>query len=121
MAASTDITLCEYYVVYGTKVFNNINTQSTTQITLCTMDEIRQWFNHPNVSINNIDVIVNNCDANNVNIRPYYTAVIKRNESVTINLAFHSSISVPGGTQYQAYRVNFGIFWYPIEDWYSVI
>lgn len=119
MASTTEVTFCDYYVIYGTRIFTNINTQNTTSVQLCTLDEIRKWFNNPTLTIAEISCIVNNCDANNVNIRPTYTTVIYNTENLKLNLGFGTGISVPGGVQIQNYRINFGIFWFPIESKYA--
>ena len=123
MAATTEVTFCEHYTIYGTKVFNDVRFSSnggTVRLTLCTLADIRNWFGNQNIQIHNILVAVNNCDANIYNIRPTYTPVIWRNGNVTINLAFGTGISVSGSGTVD-YRINFVVFWFPIESEYVVI
>ena len=123
MAATTEIKFCKHYTIYGTKVFHNIQytpSGGTTQLALCTLSEIRNWFGNQNIQIHNILVSVNNCDANIYNIRPTYTPVIWRNGNVTVNLAFGTGITV-GSYGKCDYRINFTVFWFPIESEYVVI
>ena len=118
MAATTEIKFCKHYTVYGTKVFNDIQytpSGGTTQLTLCTLNDIRNWFGNQNIGITEILVNVNNCDAVTNNIRPTYTPVIWRNGNITVNLAFGTGITI-GSYGKTNYRINFTVFWFPISD-----